>query len=332
MPLGTAKISDVAREAGVSEATVSRALNNHPTVGPEFVKRVRAAADRLGYRPNGIARSLRRQTTNVLALIITDVSNPFFTAITRGVEDVAQLGGYSVLLCNSDEDSAKEATYLDVAAQQQVAGVILAPHQAGSDVSRLSAASIPIVVIDRPLEEPFDSVMVQSREGARAATEHLIDSGWVRPACISGPDDVATAESRLEGYRDAVRAHGFDEIFVHTPFRAEGGAAAAAELLDSANPPDALFVGNTQLALGVMTELQRRGLEMGRDIGVITFDDAPWATLIDPPLSVVSQPAYEIGTRAAELLLERMKGTAPEGTRAVSLGTTLRIRESSIRH
>ena len=327
-----AKISDVAREAGVSVATVSRALNDHPNVNPEYADRVRAAAAKLGYRPNGIARSLRRQSSDVIALIISDVSNPFFTAITRGVEDVAQRSGYSVLLCNADEDSAKEATYLRVAEQEQVAGVILSPHMAGSDVSRLRGANIPLVVIDRPLNEPVDSVMVHSREGAESATNHLLDAGWTRPACITGPEEAATAQERLQGYLEAVRQHGnLDELFVHAPFRQHGGARAASELLDAEVAPDALFVANAQMTLGVLDELKRRRLRIGRDIGIITFDDAPWAPFISPPMSVVAQPAYDIGAQAAQLLMERIRGTAPAERRQLTLSTTLIVRESSQR-
>jgi LacI family transcriptional regulator len=325
------KIIDVAREAGVSTATVSRALNNRVNVDPALSERVREAADRLGYRPNSIARSLRRQSTDVVALIISDVSNPFFTAITRGVEDVAQGLGYSVVLCNADEDSVKEATYLAVAEQSQVAGVILSPHQAGTDVSGLERASIPIVVIDRPLSAGMDSVMVHSRDGAKAATRHLIDAGWKRPACITGPEEATTAQERLQGYLQAVREEGFDELFVHAPFRQHGGSSAAARLLDSATPPDAFFVANAQMALGVLEEVKRRNLRIGVDVGIVSFDDAPWAQFVSPPMSVVSQPAYDIGTQAAQLLLQRVRGIATEEPRHVVLSTTLIVRESSRR-
>ncbi|MDQ1569460.1 MAG: LacI family transcriptional regulator [Actinomycetota bacterium] len=331
--MGTIKIIDVAREAGVSTATVSRVLNSHANVDPVLAGRVREAADKLGYRPNGIARSLRRQSTDVIALIISDVGNPFFTAITRGVEDIAQKTGYSVLLCNADEDSSKEATYLAVAEQSQVAGVILSPHQAGTDVSALSRASIPLVVIDRPLSEAMDSVMVHSRDGARAATNHLIDAGWKRPACITGPEEAATAQERLEGYFQAVREHGnLDELYVHAPFRQHGGLEGAARLLDSDNPPDALFVANAQMALGVLQEVKRRNLRIGVDIGIISFDDAPWAQFVSPPMSVVAQPAYDIGAQAAQLLLQRVGGSAPIEPRHIFLSTTLIVRESSRRH
>jgi LacI family transcriptional regulator len=326
------KIRDVAREAGVSASTVSRALNGKPGVNPDYVARVEAAAAKLGYRPNGVARNLRRKTTDVLALIISDVGNPFFTAITRGVEDVARSNGYSVLLCNSDEDSVKEATYLGVAEQEQVAGVIISPHSAATDISRLRAGKIPLVVIDRPLPEDTDTVMVHSREGARAATNHLIDSGWRRPACVTGPEDAATAEERLAGYLDAVREHGVGEgLFRRASFRQQGGVVAAAELLDLANPPDALFVANAEMALGVLDELTRRGIEIGHDIGLIMFDDTPWAPFISRAMSVVAQPAYDIGTLAAELLMQQLRGLAPPQPRRVTLSTMLIVRESSRR-
>lgn len=318
-------IIDVAREAGVSPATVSRALNG-AKVDPELAERARAAAERLGYRANAMARNLRRQKTDVLALIISDVANPVFTAIARGVEDVAQRAGYSVLLCNADEDPDKEARYLEVAIAEQVAGIVISPHAAATDVERAIAAGIPLVVVDRPLDAPVDSVLVRSESGARAATEHLLAEGWNRPACLPGPADAATALDRLAGYRAAV---GGDGVHAFAPFSIEGGAAAAAAVLDS-HDPDALLVGNAQMTLGVLEELARRHLVVGRDLGLVTFDDAPWARFVDPAITVVGQPAYEIGARAAELLLGRVAGAAgkPE---TVEFGTELVVRASSVR-
>lgn len=329
-PKRMVKISDVAREAGVSPATVSRALNKKPTVRSDYVERVEAAAVKLGYRINGVARNLRRRTTDVLALIIADVGNPFFTAITRGVEDVARKNGYSVLLCNSDEDPVKEAEYLGVAEQEQVAGVILSPHAAGADVARLRDAAIPLVVVDRPLAFATDTVTVHSREGAHAATCHLIEAGWQRPACLTGPSEATTAQERLEGYLDAMREHArADVMYRFASFLQHSGQAAAAELLDLDNPPDALFVANAEMALGVLAEIERRGLRVGRDIGLIMFDDAPWAPFTSPPMSVISQPAYEIGSLAAELLMDHLKGRAPAEPRHITLPTSLIVRQSS---
>jgi LacI family transcriptional regulator len=320
----------------VSPATVSRALNNVPTVDPELAERVRIVADRLGYRPNGVARSLRLQRADVWALIISDIGNPFFTAVARGVEDVGQKAGFSVILCNTDEDAAKEARYLAVAEAEQVAGVIISPNLVGSDITRLRTAGIPVVAIDRALRDPVDTVLVRSGDGARDATLHLFDQGWARPACVTGPAGAATAEERLSGYREAYRMldkRPVQRLVRHANFRADGGRAAVASLLDAPRPPDAFFVANSSMALGALEEFAARKLRPGHDLGLIAFDDAPWAPFVSPPMSVVAQPDYEMGTRAAALLLEQFqKPGAQSKHRVVRLSTSLVVRRSSLRH
>lgn len=325
------KIIDVAQEAGTSVATVSRALNNNDRVDPELAARVRAAAEKLGYRPNHIARNLRRRRTSLWLLIISDIEIAFFTSAARGVEDVAVQNGYSVALCNADENETKEARYVELAVAEQAAGVIISPHSAHTHVERLTAAGIPVVVIDRGLDAPVDSVTADSRGGALAATNHLIAQGWQRPACITGPKSAETAMLRRLGYEDATRAAGLRTTrVVHRPFTIEGGRAAAAALLDRNRAPDAFLVANAALALGVLHELRARGLRPGRDVGLICFDDAPWAPFIDPPISVVAQPAYRIGEQAARILIERIGDKQVEPRRVV-LGTDLIVRASSLR-
>lgn len=330
-----AKIKDVAELAGVSPATVSRVLNRLPTVDPELAERVRAAAVKLDYRANGIARSLRLQRTDVWALIISDIENPFFTAVARGVEDVAQKAGFSVILCNTDEDSTKEARYLEVAETEQVAGVIMSPNLFGSDITRLRASGIPLVAIDRPLRDRVDSVLVRSSDGARDATQHLFDEGWTRPACITGPEQADTAEQRLGGYREAFRQNGkrpSQALVRHADFRTPGAREATASLLDSRNPPDSFFVANSPMALGALEEFAHRGLVPGRDVGLIAFDDAPWAQFVHPSMSVVAQPAYDVGVSAGELLVQRMKGPGTKRrARTIRLDTKLIVRASSRR-
>jgi LacI family transcriptional regulator len=326
------KIVDVAREAGTSVATVSRALNNNDRVDPELAARVRAAATKLGYRPNNIARNLRRQRTSLWMLIISDIEIAFFTSVARGVEDAAMKHGYSVVLCNADEDDHKEAQYVDLAVAEQAAGVIISPHSDRTHIDRLRAAGIPVVLIDRGLDEPVDSVTADSRGGAQAATEHLLAQGWKRPACITGPQSAQTAMLRRLGYEEALRGASIKTPrIVHRPFTIDGGRDATAALLDRDRPPDSLFVGNAALALGVLQELRTRGLRPGRDLGLICFDDAPWAPFIDPPISVVSQPAYRMGLQAASLLLERIGGAAQAPPRRIVLGTDLIVRISSLK-
>jgi LacI family transcriptional regulator len=326
------KISDVAREAGTSVATVSRALNHNDRVDPELVGRVIAAATRLGYKPNQLARNLRRQRTNLWVLIISDIENSFFTSIARGVEDVAQQNGYSIVLCNADEDEKKEERYVDLAANELAAGVILSPHSAQARIEPLITKSIPLVAIDRSLDLPVDFVTTDSRGGARAATQHLLAQGWRRPACITGPKSAETAELRRLGYEDALSAADpRASRVVHQRFHIDGGRAGAAHLLEHGTPPDSFFAANAVLALGVLEELRSRGLRPGSDVGLICFDDMPWAPFTDPPISVVSQPAYQIGARAAALLTERINGTLHGPPQRIVLDTTLVVRGSSLR-
>jgi LacI family transcriptional regulator len=212
--------------------------------------------------------------------------------------------------------------------------VILSPHSAQTDISALRDGSIPCVVIDRTLGEAVDSVLVDSRSSAREATLHLLAEGWESPACVTGPQDASTAMERRRGYEDALRERGLSgrEKISHQPFKSVEGRAAAAALLDSGDPPDSFFIANATLALGVLAELSERGLQLGRDVGVVTFDDPPWAPLLNPPVSVVSQPAYDIGTEAARLLMSRIQGDGPPIGRKTTLATTLIVRDSSRRH
>ena len=326
------KIIDVAREAGTSVATVSRALNNNDRVDPVLAARVRAAAAKLGYRPNSVARNLRRQRSNLWLLIISDIEVAFFTSVARGVEDTALKHGFSVVLCNADEDERKEAQYVSLAVAEQAAGVIISPHSAETHIEQLSAASIPVVLIDRELDDPVDAVTSDSRGGAQAATEHLLAQGWKRPACITGPESAQTAMLRRLGYEDAMRAASIKTTrVVHRPYNIDGGRSATAGLFDRSRRPDALFVANAALALGVLQELRAHDLHPGRDVGLVCFDDAPWAPFIDPPISVVSQPAYRMGAQAAGLLVDRIAGAAHAPPRRIVLGTDLIVRVSSLR-
>ncbi|TDD53604.1 LacI family DNA-binding transcriptional regulator [Saccharopolyspora elongata] len=329
-----ATISDVATRAGVSTATVSRALNGKSTVDPALAARVLAAAAELGYRPNGPARNLRKQETAVLALIISDVENPFFTAIARGVEDVAHAAGYSVVLCNSDDEPDKEREYVDVALQERVAGVLLSPTGRGDSAELLSRNNTPVVAVDRPLpNSAADTVLVDTRLAAKEATLHLAEQGYRRIGCLTGPSGVLTADDRLAGYRDGLRAAKLPAptaLVRRSEFKAPGAKQAARTLLTQDDPPDAVLVANSMMAVGVLETCTELGLRPGRDIGVVAFDDAPWATLLDPPLTVVAQPAYDMGAIAAQLLLDRISGERTDMT-TTTLSAHLVTRGSSTR-
>jgi LacI family transcriptional regulator len=324
-------IRDVAALAGVSPATVSRVLNDDQRVAEELRVRVVDAAGRLGYRPNGQARSLRTKATKVLGLIISDIQNPFFTALVRGVEDAASRRDFSVVLANADEDLAKERRYLEVTAAERMAGVILSPASTNhTRVDLLLQQGIPVVVIDRRIRSAeVDSVIVNNQKAARAAVEHLIEAGARRIGVIAGPSDISTATDRLAGYRAAINAAGLPDLVVRGDFRIDGGEAAARDLLARDPRPDALFVTNNLMMVGALRALAEAGLSTPEDMLVAGFDEMSWAGLA-PPLTLIEQPTYDIGRHAAELLLRRVAGEVFPVRRTV-LPATLRVRRSTSR-
>ncbi|GAB2715321.1 LacI family DNA-binding transcriptional regulator [Nocardia thraciensis] len=327
-------IREVAALAGVSAATVSRVLNGDPRVAEDLRERVDAAVAKLGYRPNSQARSLRTRATRVLGLIIADIQNPFFTALARGVEDAASERDYSVVLANSDESLDKEQRYLEVAAAERMAGVILAPSSTtASRIDALTDRGIPVVAIDRRLRRAdIDSVTVNNQKAAQQAVDHLVAAGARRIAMITGPADASTATSRLAGYRAALRAAGLrpdPALEVRGDYRIEGGRAAARTLLARPGRPDGLFVGNNLMMVGALAALAQAGVTFPDDLLLAGFDEMSWAGFA-PPITLVEQPSYEIGRRATELLLRRVSGDHSPPQRLV-LPAHLRPRASTHR-
>jgi len=324
-------IYDVARMAGVSPATVSR-VHNGARVAPDFAERVMAASTALGYRPNRVARSLRRQSSDVIGLVISDIENPFFTSLARGVEDEIQSVGRSVVLCNTDENLAKEQRYIQVMLDENIAGVIIAAASADkSDVARLIERGIPVVAIDRrPHHFDVDAVLVDNEHGAAVAVRHLIAQGYRRIGCVTGPEDATTSQSRVRGYVEAMTAAGrADQLLIrHTDFKVDGGYEGASDLL-SRDEVDALFTTNNLMAVGALQALRDHGRTMP-ETGFVTFDEMPWAALISPTLSTVRQPAYDIGREAARVLNARIE-QPDRPIQTVTLLTTFLERESSRR-
>lgn len=325
-------MQDVARRAGVSIATVSRVLNEVSTVNPDLAERVRVAMRELDYRPNAVARNLRRNQSSLWAVIVSDIGNPFFTGLVRGIEDIAQGRGFSVVLCNSDEEPAKEDQYLKVAAAEKMAGVIISSSGRSRRLRGLVEAGTPVVAIDRRVSQAdVDTVLVDNERGAQLATEHLVDAGFQRIACISGPRRVSTAADRLRGYQQGLTARGIamdDSLISLADFREEGGYRAMSALLALPEPPDAVFAANNLMTIGAVECLVDRGITVPAQMGVVGFDEIPWAHLVTPSLSTVRQPTYEVGRTAALLLSERI--AAPSRPRSiVSLMTELQVRESS---
>lgn len=310
-------LTDVAKLADVSIATVSRAISHPEKVAPPTLAQVQKAMAELGYKPNRVARRLRQKggRRHLLGLIIPDIQNPFFSEIARGVEDVAYANEFAVMLCNSDEDLRKEAFYLDVMRAESVDGIILPPiDDRDSAVLRLAEAGMPIVSVDRSLANgAIDTVEVDNRQGAFEAVDHLLRLGHRRVAMIAGRQNVSTSRDRRLGYEEALAAHNLpvrpDYIRVGD-YKQASGLALARELLALPERPTALFVSNNLMTVGAMEAIHKQGLRIPEDMAIIGFDDLPWAETLDPPLTVVRQPAYEVGRAAAELLLKRLSNPA----------------------
>ena len=328
-----ATISDVAKRAGVAPVTVSRVINNAENVSPATRARVQQAIDALGYVPSGVAQSLRSKRTRSLALVVPDITNAFWTTVARGVEDAAQSHGYSVFLCNTDEDLAKQLRYLDVVISQRVDGVLIAPYDSDkANLGKLPARNIPTVIIDRHIEGwNVDTVTGDSISGARALTQHLIGLGHSRIAMITGAAETSTAADRVAGYQFALAEAGlpFDpHLIKYGEFRADSGERLTHEVLNEEPPPTAIFAANNAIAMGVVDALEQRGLRTPQDIALVVFDDLPNTSHFFPFFTVAVQPAYEIGVNAAQLLLSRLEAEVSLQPRHVVLPTRLIIRHS----
>ncbi len=326
-----ASIKEVAEAAGVSTATVSRVLTNSPHVRPELRERVMDVVQKLEYRPNLIARSLRSQQTTSIGLIVSDIRNPFFTAISRAVEDTAYEQGYSIILCNTDEDQQKEAIYLNLMRDANVAGVIFSPtRQAAANFADLNL-DIPTVVVDRSVSNAdVDAVLLDNVDSAYRLTTHLIDNGYRRIGAICG-EMSTTGRERRAGYEQALRAHDialFADLVRFVPPRIETGYTTTLKLLDMAQPPDALLATNSLLAAGALEAIRERNLTIPDDIALVTFDETTWASLVQPQITLIAQPTHEIGKTATELLLRRI-AEPDRPTRQVILKGQLLVRGSS---
>jgi LacI family transcriptional regulator len=326
-------IRQIADAANVSPATVSRVLSGSARVSPEKAIRVREAIARFGYRPDGPARSLRRGQSDVWAVIVPDVQNPFQTSLVRGVEDAGQANYRSVLLCNSDDDVDKERLYLDVAVTQRIAGaVIIVASRTSTDLSVLVDSGIPVVAVLRRHDDPrVDGVYIDDRGGAATITSHVIEHGATRPACITGPAHVSTAVDRLQGFKDAVRHAGIRRdvrLIRHADFRTDGGYAAARSLLEGPNPPDAIIATNNLMGAAALEACADVGLDVPGDVQVACFDDLPWGRNLRPQLTFVSYPAYALGEAAARLINDHREHPG-RARQEVVMTPTLTVRGST---
>jgi len=327
-------IRDVAKRAGVAPITVSRCINNSGYCSPETRMRVEAAITELGFVPNRLASGLRSKRSNTLALVLTDITNPFFTTIARGVEDMASDTGYTVIFCNTDESVSKEKMYVQMILEKRVDGIILVPALSGLDsVTLIKKQGIPIVVLDRRIPDlKTDVVRCDSEGGAYNLTRLLLSLGHREIAILNGPSGVSTSEDRLTGYRRALTEAGIatnTNREYYGAFTQESGYELTHKALANAQKPTALFATNNFIAFGVLKALQEIGLRVPEDIAVVGFDDLPSSLVTFPFLTVAAQPAYEMGKRAIEILLNKLEGGAADQYQEVVLPAEIVIRQSS---
>jgi LacI family transcriptional regulator len=331
-------IRDVAKRAGVAPITVSRVLNNSGYVKPETRQRVEQAAAELHYVPNMLAHSFRSNRTNTLALVVTDITNPFWTTVARGVEDVASAAGFSVFFCNTDESEAKQAQYLAALLRRRVDGVLLAPaSSSGAAVQALIQQNVAVVVIDRRVEGvAVDTVRGDSQGGAYQLVHHLTELGHRRIALLGGPPDLSVSRERAAGYAQALGEAGLPvdpALHLFGAFTIESGRCMMQTLLARPVRPTAIFAASNFIAAGALYAMRAAGLHTPDDISVVVFDDLPDPFVTAPSLTVVAQPAYELGERAAHRLLEKLgqegAAPAPETVCEIVLPVRLIIRQST---
>jgi LacI family transcriptional regulator len=331
-PMATMK--DIAKIAGVSLGTVSNVLNGTAGVREPIRRRVLEAVRSSSYQPSELARGLRRVKTNVIGMIIPDITNPFFPAVVRGAEDQAFSNGYRLILCNTDNDHSKELAHLNELRTYLPAGLIVIPSTFSgltTQAKSYSEVGTGVVCIDRlPEDWAGDTVTAANQKGAYEATQYLIGMGHKHLATITGPLHLTNAEERLNGFRQAVKDAKFQlapEYVQEASFDKLGGASKTELLLRLIPRPTAIFAGNDMIALGVLAAIRDAGLRCPQDISVIGFDDLEFAELTNPALSSVSQSGYQLGSTAARILLERINGyTGPP--KHIVLETSLKLRDS----
>ncbi len=321
-PTGRASIRDVAARAGVSVTTVSHTLNATRFVSAEAKAKVHEAAHALGYVPSEVARGLKHNTTRTLGMLVPNNSNPYFAEIIRGVEHHCYGAGYSLLLCNSNDDPQQQADHLRVLAERRVDGIVLvASGDNDSIVASCKDLRLPLVLVDREIDViAVDLIEVDHAAGGELATAHLLSLGHARVACIVGPADLRPSQQREAGWRRALAGAGItprpDEI-VRGDFGPESGAAAMRRLLQSAHRPTAVFVCNDMMAIGALHAAHEAGIAVPAQLSIVGFDDIELAAYTSPPLTTVAQPKEAIGTGAAGLLLERLRDGRVEPRRAI---------------
>ena len=308
-------IKDIAKKLNISASTVSRALHDHPDVNRATKKKIQELARELDYHPNIIAQNLKRKRSNTIGVIVPQVRHSFFASIMAGISDVAYEAGYTVMVCQSNDKIEHEIINTKALISQHVAGMLISISQSTNRTDHFQMVlnrRIPIVFFDRVCEEiEATKVVVDDYSGAFEAVEYLIQSGRKRIAHLAGPLNLSIARERMAGYREALAKYGLpwrDDLVVFGGLNEEDGTSGFVELLNRAEePPDAVFAVNDPVACGAYLVIREKGIAIPRDMALIGFSDSPLSSLIDPPLTTVRQPAYEMGKTAAEFLIDQIE-------------------------
>ncbi len=326
-------ISAVAELAGVSPTTVSRVLNNSSLVKPATLENVKLAMDKLNYRPSAVARSLRMKETKTIGVIVSNIMNPFFTSIVRGIEDVANKSNYHIMLCNTDEQPTKEIDYISDLMGKYVDGLIIASTGAEINYSQI-LGNTPTVFLDRkPVggdSDKFDIVTVDNYMGSYEAVKQLAAQKYKRIGIIADISISTTGTQRLVGYRMALEDAGIQferELVKNGDFLGKNSFDLTIELVEQAEC-DAIFTANNMILMQVLKALRHLNLNVPNDVGVVTFDDLDWMKFCEPQITAVWQPVYDMGVSAMNLLMERISDSS-ESPRTVMFPVELNVRGSS---
>ncbi|MHB2149027.1 LacI family DNA-binding transcriptional regulator [Calditrichota bacterium LG25] len=338
MPLKTyPTIKDIAAKLNLHYTTVSRALRDHPDVNEETKRLVKETAQKMNYRPNYLARSLKRQKSNSIGVIVPEIKHHFFSAVISGIEEVAYQAGYVILVAQSNEQMKREIMNLNAFISSHVSGLLVSISQTTTDSDHFKKylqQDGKIVFFDRVCEDlQVSKVVVDDYEGAYQATEYLIKKGYQKIGHLAGSKNLNISQNRYRGYIDALTKHGItprSEYIYWAGLQEQDGRDGMAALLELAEPPDAIFAVNDPVAIGAYDVLKQKGLRIPDDMGIVGFSNNPISSFVNPPLTTVHQPAYEMGKKAAELLLQQIDSQEEEVSLVKEvLKTRLIVRESA---
>ncbi|TDY46581.1 LacI family transcriptional regulator [Alicyclobacillus sacchari] len=326
-----ATIRDVAKRAGVAVSTVSRVINQSGYVGGETQRKVLSAMRELNFQPNRIARGLVSRQTSTIGLLIPDVANPFFSELSRGVEDAAIARGYSVLLCNSDWNPNRENMYINLLNGRWVDGIIVVGSRSDISVVQQVAAETPLVMVDRRSSDFEFAVWTDNRQGAMLAVRHLLEVGCERIVHIAGPMDSPSAQERRRGYEVAIQEAGMEPMFLEGDFRYASGFELVNALFQRGDVVDGIFAGNDLMAIGALQAAANLGIRVPDNLAVVGYDNIPSTHYVSPPLTTIDQPAYDMGYSAFELLYDRLSKDSPTENQQMKFEPKLVLRESTRR-